>query len=102
MKNKEYVINKCKKLSVDEISYIIEQLQYLQRDKFESLYKTINIYPGEIIVDKIKKETGFECYHESCKGYSMGRGTHVIVIPIEKYTDDLKKELIEKYDDKYD
>ena len=49
---------------------------------------------------KITEETGLYCYHRPCSNYSMGRGTHYIVIPIGKYSDDLKEDLIKKYDDK--
>ena len=95
------IIKQCSDLSLTEIEALRYELLILYIDKFESMYKTVKIYPGEIIVEKIKKETGFHCYHEKVDSYSMGRGTHVIVIPIEKYSDDLKNELISKYDDKW-
>ena len=92
------IIKQCSDLSLTEIEALRYELLILYRDKFESMYKTVETYPGEIIEEKIKKETGFRCYHKPCEGYSMGRGTHVIVIPIEKYSDDLKTELKSKYD----
>lgn len=95
---KTLILEQCKELSLSEIEELRYDLLLMYRDKFNSLYKTVEIYPGERIEEKIKKETGFDCYHKPCEGYSMGRGTHVIVIPIEKYSYDLKKELILKYD----
>ena len=92
------IIKQCSDLSLAEIEALRYELLILYRDKFESMYKTVEIYPGKRIEEKIKKETGFHCYHKPCEGYSMGRGTHVIVIPIEKYSDDLKTELKSKYD----
>ena len=92
------IIKQCSDLSLTEIEALRYELLILYRDKFESMYKTVEIYTGERIEEKIKKETGFPCYHKPCEGYSMGRGTHVIVIPIEKYSDDLKTELKSKYD----
>ena len=92
------IIKQCSDLSLTEIEALRYKLLILYRDKFESMYKTVEIYPGERIEEKIKKETGFHCYYKPCEGYSMGRGTHVIVIPIEKYSDDLKTELKSKYD----
>ena len=96
---KKQILELCEELSLSEIEELRYDLLIMYQDKFNSLYKTVEIYPGERIDEKIKKETGFHCYHKSCEGYSMGRGTHVIVIPIEKYSDDLKNELISKYDD---
>ena len=96
---KTQILEQCKELSLSEIEALRYDLLIMYQDKFDSLYKTVEIYPGERIEEKIKKETGFHCYHKSCEGYSMGRVTHVIVIPIEKYSNDLKNELISKYND---
>ena len=81
-----------------EIEALRDELLILYRDKFNSLYKTVEVYPRERIEDNIKKETGFHCYYKQCEGYSMGSGTHVIVIPLEKYSDDLKNQLKSEYD----
>ena len=96
---KKQILELCEELSLSEIEELRYDLLLMYQDKFNSLYKTVEVYPGERIEEKIKKETGFHCYRKPCEGYSMGRGTHVIVIPIEKYSDDLKNELISKYDD---
>ena len=99
---KTQILEQCKGLSLSEIEELRYDLLIMYRDKFDSLYKTVEIYPGERIEEKIKKETGFNCYHKSCEGNPLGRGTHVIVIPIEKYSNDLKNKLISKYDSIYD
>ena len=97
---KKDAIKYCKEvLTIYEIDNLIEQFIRIRKDKFNSQYKTVCIYPGNRIENKITKETGFECYHKPCEGYSMGRGTHVIVIPIEKYNEKLKDYLISKYDE---
>ena len=97
--NIEEIYSNCLDLSISELDNLKDKLQWLRNEKFNNTYKVVEIYPGERIEEKIKKETGFHCYHKSCEGYSMGRGTHVIVIPIEKYSNDLKNELISKYND---
>lgn len=93
------ILKQCSDLSLSEISELRENLADLYREKFDSLYKTVKIYPGEIIADKITEETGYRCYHTKSNAYSRGRGTHVIVIPIAEYSDDLKNKLISKYDE---
>ena len=92
------ILKQCEELSLVDIDALRYELLILYRGKFEALYKNVEVYPGERIEEKIKKETGFHCYRKPCEGYSMGRGTHVIVIPIEKYSDDLKNQLKSKYD----
>ena len=99
MKNE--ILKMCSGLTLSEIQELRTYLADLYREKFENTYKTVRIHPGERIEEKIKKETGFHCYHEKADSSSMGRGIHVIVIPIEKYSDNLKNELISKYDDKW-
>jgi len=98
---KKEIFEMCKGLSLSDIMSLREELRDLYREKFDSMYKTVRIHPGERIEEKIKAETGFHCYHEPAPGYSMGRGTHVIVIPIDKWSEDLKNSLIAKYDDKW-
>jgi hypothetical protein len=95
------LISQIETLSLEEISTLIESAKDIYTQKYNSQYKKVYIYPGEYIVDKIIKETGFHCYHVKPRDYSLGRGTHVIVIPIEKYSEELKEELIKKYDDKW-
>lgn len=95
--NKEEIIQYCTNFSISELDYIRDELRYLRNEKFDNTYKVVEVFPGTRLVEKIKKETGFHCYHKPSEGYSMGRGTHVIVIPIEKYSEELEKELIEKY-----
>ena len=97
----EEIYNNCLELTISELDNLKDKLKDLRNEKFNNIYKIVEIYPGERIESKIIEETGFYCYYSPCEGYSMGRGTHYIVIPIEKYSDSLKKELIEKYDDKW-
>lgn len=97
--NKEEIIKYCNKFSISELDYIRDELEYIRNEKFDSTYKTVKVFPGSKLVEKIIEETGFYCYHRPCEGYSMGRGTHVIVIPIEKYSEELEQQLIKKYDE---
>ena len=99
--NIEEIYSNCLDLSISELDNLKDKLQWLRNEKFNNTYKVVEIYPGERIESKVTEATGFYYYHKHSKGYSMGRGTHYIVIPIEKYSDSLNKELIEKYDDKW-
>lgn len=92
----EEMYNNCLELTISELDTLRDKLKDLRNEKFNNTYKVVEIYPGERIESKVTEETGFYCYYRPCEGYSMGRGTHYIVIPIEKYSDSLKKELIEK------
>lgn len=93
------IYKQCTELSLIEISELRDKLSLLYEDKFDSMYKKVYVYPSEQMEEKIKKETGFHCYHNKCNGYSNGKGTHVIVIPIEQYSYRLRNELINRYDD---
>jgi len=101
MTNQE-VIEAYSSKSLGEIQSLRSELYDLYCKIYNSRYKEIRIHPGEIITDKISKETGFRCYHQVPRQeYSAGRGTHVIVIPKEQYTEELAQELRNKYDDKW-
>lgn len=91
------ILQQCDALSLCDIDELYNELRKLWWKKYNAKYKRICIYPGADITEKIKIETGFNCHHESC-GYSMGRGTHVIEIPIEQYTEELEKKLKDDYD----
>ncbi len=97
---KHIILKQCQDLSLSEIKELREDLLEIYKEKFKTLYTTVRIHPGERIEEKIKSETGFYCYHEPSNSYSTGRGTHVIVIPKDVYSDELKNDLTSKYDDK--
>ena len=93
----EKIIKFCKVLSITDLDILIEELQYIRNEKYNYTYKEVLIYPPNKIVEQIKEETGFYCYHVPCENNYSGRGTHVIVIPKEKYSKKLEKELQIKY-----
>lgn len=94
----ESLLKQCEGATLKELDEIISELKIQRRDLFNSMYKIVEVFPGVRIEDKIEKETGFACYHKPVEGYTMGRGTHCIVIPVEQYTEELKKKLVETYD----
>ena len=96
------ILELCKELSHNELYDLILSLKELHKKKYKDVFVEIRIHPGEYIVTTIIKETGFYCYHEKAIDNPMGRGTHIIAVPKEKYTNELKKELINKYDDKWE
>lgn len=95
------IVKLCEDKEISELGDLIALLKDLKLDKYNKTYKEVRIHPGTRIEDKIMKETGFICRHEKADNYSAGRGTHIILIPIEQYTNELKQELIDKYDDKW-
>ena len=52
---KTQILEQCKELSLSEIEALRYDLLLMYQDKFDSLYKTVEIYPGERIEEKIKK-----------------------------------------------
>ncbi len=100
--DKKSIIEEIKKLTLEDVSWILDWVKDIQSSKYDEKYIRVIIHPGENLTQKIKKETGFYCYHKhSVQQYTAGRGTHYIVIPKEQFTEELKKKLIEKYDDKW-
>ena len=97
MTNQE-IFKLCEDKSIRELENLIYALNDLRREKYNKAYVEILIYPGNMIVDKIIKETGYDCYHLPSEN-TAGRGTHVIVIPREVYTEELKERLVKEYDD---
>lgn len=95
------ILEICQNKTLAELADLIGLLKDFRHKKWDNTYKEIRIHPGERIEDKIFKETGFKCFHESSYNYSCGRGTHVICIPKEKYSNELEQELRAKYDDKW-
>ncbi len=93
------ILSQCKNLSLEDIDYLIGQLRDLYSERFNSVFKVVKVYPESNIVERIKTETGFHCYHKPYKECDGCRGTHIIVIPIEKYSVELERELISRYDD---
>ena len=99
MENLE-ILEECQNKTLSELTELISLLKNLRNKKWDNAYKEIKIHPGERIEDKIFKETGFKCFHEPAHN-SLGRGTHVICIPKERYSNELEQELRTKYDDKW-
>ena len=93
------LISKFEELSIEELDDLIEVAQDKREEKFDDAYEIVEVFPGSRIEEKIKKETGFHCYHKPCESYSSGRGTHVIVIPKKDYCENLKQALIRAYDE---
>ena len=93
----EKIIKFCKVLSITDLDILIEELQHIKKKKYDYTYKEVLVYPPNKITEQIKKETGFYCYYVPCENNYSGRGTHVIVIPKEKYSKELQKELELKY-----
>jgi hypothetical protein len=88
-------------LSIIELDGLIDKLRAIRNQKFNEQFVEIEIHPGHYQVENIMRETGFHSYHKPCVRETMGRGTTYIVIPKDKYSEELEKELIEKYDDKW-
>lgn len=85
-----------KNLTLDELNNLIGHLKDLYSSKFYETYTVVEIcnYKGNIS-HKIQEETGFECNHSGKTGYV---GYNRILIPKEKFTEKLKRELEDKYD----
>lgn len=100
---KKEIIQAIKELSLKDVFSVLGNCKDIYRDKYRETYVEVCIHPGERIEDKITEETGFKCYHKPVnQEYSAARGTHVIVIPKEQYTEELKERLVKKYDDNWD
>lgn len=98
-KEKEAQINSfLDGLTLEELEYCHSASKMTFWEKYHKKYRDVSIYPGSNITRLITDETGFECRHVPCEGYSAGRGTHKIRIPIEQYSEKLEQELIRKYD----
>ena len=91
------ILDQVKDYSLNELSELIYRLKDIYRDKYRGTYRTIDIYNMSCnIVDRIKSETGYSCYYLPAER-SGCIGTNVIEVPLDKYTEDLEKELIDKY-----
>jgi len=82
-------------LSIGNLDLLIDELKRIRNRKFNETYKTVKVYPGRRLETTIQNETGFYCYFVP---HEYGRGTHIIVIPIKKWSEKLQNELLEKYD----
>lgn len=95
------ILEKCQDKTLHELAELIELLEGFRYKKYNETYKEIRIHPGERIENKIFQETGFKCFYEPSCNHPVGRGTHIICIPKEKWTKALERELKDKYDDKW-
>ena len=82
--------------NLEEIDRLIYLLRDMRSSKFNSMYKVVEVYPGNRIEKEITKATGFHCYHTRGDTISS-RGTHTIVIPIADYSTQLETELKTKF-----
>ncbi len=90
------ILDQVKDYSLNELSELVYQLKDIQSNKYRDTYKNINVYNGSgNITDKIHRDTNLQCYHVSSN--IGGVGTNVIMIPLDRYTEELEKELIDKY-----
>ena len=95
----EEILNICDSKSITELRQLSKDINHLANEKFNCAFEVVKVYSSTgNISEKISKETGFQCMHTRPEGYSMGRGTNNIIIPKEVYTEELRKELISKYD----
>jgi len=94
----ENILKLYKKKSLKEINSLCTDLKHIYWEKYHSMYKEIHLYPGSNMTKEISDATGFECIHRPCEGYSAGRGTHVVIVPTDKYTEELRKSIVDKYD----
>jgi len=86
-------------LSIDKLDHLIGNLRDIRTEKFHKEYEVIKIYNTRgNISETIQKETNFRCYHVGKSGYC---GTNTIIIPRNQYSEDLKSQLISKYDSFY-
>jgi hypothetical protein len=87
----------AKDFTLKELSNSSAILKEMYFDKFHNTFITVDIYNSKgNISSKIQEETGYQTYHESSK-LSCGIGTNVVLIPKELYTLEIKKELLDKY-----
>lgn len=97
--NREEILLEFSKLSLEEQDRVIEEMWTITRTLYWETYTHVEIFnKSGNISSTIKEETGFDCYWRSNKAGTGYIGTNVIVIPKEKYSEELEKELLIKYD----
>ena len=79
----------------------LEELKMCISDEKNKRYVYIPIINKDgNISRKINEETGFDCFHRYAQQeYTSGIGTNYVKIPSGKFTEDLEKDLLKKYDD---
>lgn len=94
------LLNKINKLSFKEVDRLLSELKFIHKEKFNESYTTIEVVTGRgNISSTIEQETGYETYHQKVtQVYEGCVGTNVICVPKHLYTDELKKELLKKYE----
>jgi hypothetical protein len=90
------IVNEFSNLSLDDMDNVIELLKDIRNNKINDTFTLVHVYNSSgNISDRIKRDTNFYVFHKpSTIG---GIGTNIIFIPNSKYTDDLRDELVSKY-----
>lgn len=93
------IVKSIKRLSLEEVTKLKEEIQQIEIEKFNDVYVVIKIFNvNGNISKKIKDETTFETYYKF-NYYDEGTvGTNVVLIPKERYSEKFEKELLDKYD----
>ena len=95
----EEILNVCNSKSIEELRQLSKDIKHLSNEKFSRAFEVVIVYHSAgNISEKISIETGFQCIYTRPGRYSMRRGTNIIIIPKEVYTEELRKELISKYE----
>jgi len=90
------LLKKLNDLSISELDKIIEEARYIRRDKFHNTYEVVKVYNYDGNISKlIQKETSLSVQHTQEMEGTIG--TNNIIIPKEQFTEELKKELLLKY-----
>lgn len=96
---KEYK-DKFDQFSVQEQRELILWFKEMQSEKYRKEYKEIEIhsYQGNITKEIKEAYPQFSVVHR-ISGNQPGIGTNVIVVPVDVYTEGLKKAAKQKFDD---
>jgi hypothetical protein len=90
------ILKECSKFSINELTSLIHELENIHSKIYWDTYTEVYVYPKSNIAKQITKETGFKCRYYYTD-YPTEKNLHIISIPLEKYSKQLEKELIEKY-----
>lgn len=84
------------KMTDGELGLLSQKIQ----DEFRNRYVEVQILnTGGNIARTIQEETGFKCYHKiPTYEYSGSIGTNYIRIPRKEYSEEIKQQLIQKYE----
>lgn len=96
-KNIKVIYDSCKDLSLKDLDILVDILRSKYSSDLHTKYLVVEVfnYDGNIS-STIQKETGLECFHKPSFNYG-GIGTNIVLVPKDKNTTRLEKEIIEKY-----